>query len=261
MWDSGPPASDPGAPTVLLLHGWTTTAALNWCRCFLPLARAYRVVAPDHRGHGRGIRSLRPFTLEDCADDAASLLRVLRTGPAVIVGYSMGGPVAQLVWRRHPEMVHGLVMCATAAHFGGSPLPPRATRAIGVGLSLAVAAIPVEVRAEGLRRLGLARDTSELAPWAVAETGIGDPAALVQAGAALAAFDSRAWIGRVDVPTAVVVTTHDTVVAPIRQHGLARSVAGAASFTVDADHRACVETADFVATLRAALELVSPRRP
>ncbi len=37
------------------------------------------------------------------------------------VGYSMGGPVAQLLWRNHRERVSGLVLCATARNFRGKP--------------------------------------------------------------------------------------------------------------------------------------------
>ena len=43
--DSGPPEGDADAPTVLLLHGWTVSADLNWCRTYGPLARRARVVA------------------------------------------------------------------------------------------------------------------------------------------------------------------------------------------------------------------------
>ncbi|MBO0728737.1 MAG: alpha/beta hydrolase, partial [Acidimicrobiaceae bacterium] len=110
-------AAEP-SPTVLLLHGWTSTAALNWFRCFGPLSREFRVVAPDQRGHGRGIRSWRPFRLEDCADDMAALVRALGTGPVILAGYSMGGPIAQLVWRRHPDVVRGMVLCATSYRLG-----------------------------------------------------------------------------------------------------------------------------------------------
>ncbi len=63
----------PDAPTVFLLHGWTVTAALNWCRVYEPLAGFAHVVSLDHRGHGRGIRSNRAFRLED-----ARLLAVRR---------------------------------------------------------------------------------------------------------------------------------------------------------------------------------------
>ncbi len=69
------------APVVLLLHGWTATADLNWYPAYDPLAADFRVLALDHRGHGRGIRSGRRFRLADCADDAVALADVLGVGP------------------------------------------------------------------------------------------------------------------------------------------------------------------------------------
>src|SRR5262245_23993383 len=84
----------PGAPVVLLLHGLGATAALNWHAVFDALGRHYRVIAVDHRGHGRGIRLRGRFRLADCADDAAALLAALGIEHAIAVGYSMGGPVA-----------------------------------------------------------------------------------------------------------------------------------------------------------------------
>lgn len=256
-WDSGP-APHPGGATVVLLHGWTSTAALNWHRCFRPLARRHRVVAMDHRGHGRGIRSPKPFTLEDCADDVAALVDLLGTGPVVVAGYSMGGPIAQLLWRRHPEVVRGLVLCATSTRFGDVRLPGRATQAVGVGLSLALAAVPTPVLEQVRRRLGLAPDTTGMAAWAVAESGYGDPISYVQAGAAVAAFDARRWITEVDVPTAVIVTGRDPLVPPLRQMAMAEAIPGAAVLTVDADHHACVQDAGrFVPALLDAVDLVS----
>jgi len=115
----------PGAPTLLLLHGWTASADLNWFRCYGPLSRHFTVMAIDHRGHGRGIRSRRPFSLSACADDAAALVEELGIERVIAVGYSMGGPIAQLLWKRHPELVEGLVLCATSRNFGRS-LPERA---------------------------------------------------------------------------------------------------------------------------------------
>jgi len=98
----------PGAPVLLLLHGWTAPSDLTWFACFEELSHHFGVVAMDLRGHGRGLRSRAPFRLEDCADDAAALVDVLGlrapgTGPLVVVGYSLGGCVAQLLWRRHGQ--------------------------------------------------------------------------------------------------------------------------------------------------------------
>ena len=46
-------------PVVVLLHGWLVTADLNWHAAYAPLHEAgYRVLALDHRGHGRGLRPL-----------------------------------------------------------------------------------------------------------------------------------------------------------------------------------------------------------
>src|SRR5882724_7638081 len=83
-------AGPPGAPTVLLLHGLIASGGLNWFQAFGPLGKHFRVVAIDHRGHGRGMRSWRRFRLADCADDAAALLDVLGIEHAIAVGYSMG---------------------------------------------------------------------------------------------------------------------------------------------------------------------------
>ena len=107
----------PGAPTLMLLHGWTATADLNFFTCYEPLGRHFRVIAPDQRGHGRGIRSNKPFTLASCADDAAALADHLGISTFIPVGYSMGGTIAQLLWRRHEARVRALVLAATSGYF------------------------------------------------------------------------------------------------------------------------------------------------
>ena len=81
-------------------------------------------MALDQRGHGRGIRSLRPFRLQDCADDVIALADVLDVDRVIPVGYSMGGPVALLAARRHPDRVPGIVLCATSARFSDDDSTP-----------------------------------------------------------------------------------------------------------------------------------------
>src|ERR1700691_4701922 len=91
----------------MLIHGVTVTAELNWGKVFAPLARHFRVVAADLRGHGDGIRLRSAFRLEDCADDFAALAAALDIPRFTAVGYSMGGMVAQLLYKRHPSRVSG----------------------------------------------------------------------------------------------------------------------------------------------------------
>ena len=215
----------------------------------------------DHRGHGRGIRAARPFRLEDCADDVAALVEHLGVGPVVVVGYSMGGPVAQLVWRRHPDAVAGMVLCATASRFAVSSAPGLAVAAFGLGVSAALSTVPPPLRRMGMQRMVRARaDFATMADWVRTESALGDPVAFVQGAVALNGFDSTRWITRVDVPTAVIVTAADQTVTPDRQRALARAIPDARVWEVDAGHRACVESArPFVRALIEACDAVRPR--
>lgn len=258
VYDTG---ERPG-PAVVLLHGWTSTAAMNWYRCFPALAERWRVVALDHRGHGRGIRSRVPFRLEDCADDTAALIRELGLGPSIIVGYSMGGPIAQLLWRRHRDLVRGLVLCATAARFASRPLWSGRMGTLGLGASMALSLCPSTLRRFGM---GVAvrgwAANSTASSWALDEWRRHDPSALIQAGVALSRFDSTGWVSGVDVPTAVVVTTADNLVSPRRQNRLAELIPGAAAVAVAGDHRACVDVPElFVPALVEACGSVAKRR-
>ena len=231
--DTGGP---PDAPVVLLLHGWTANADLNWFSCFAPLARAgYRVIAPDHRGHGRGLRTFRRFRMRDVADDAAILLDELGVASAVAVGYSMGGAVAQLLWRRHPSRVDGLVLCATAPVFAESEREQRWFAGIGA-VALASRFTPRIAQKAVAGWVLDRRDAGPAVGWAAEELQRNDWTKVLEAGNALGRFDSRGWLGEIDVPTSVVLTRFDRVVSPRRQRLFAEHIPGARLFVVDGDH-------------------------
>jgi 3-oxoadipate enol-lactonase len=234
-----------GAPTLMLLHGWTASSALNWFSAYESLGSQFHVVAIDHRGHGFGIRSSAHFRLADCADDVAVLADVLHIDRMIPVGYSMGGPIAQLLWHRHRDLVAGLVLCATSRNFIGRSPAERAWASGIEGLALAARATPGVVRRRIAERVLQGRvDSTEVGLWARQELRRNDPRALTEAGRSLARFSSRAWIGDVDVPTAVVVTEKDMVVAPRRQHNLAASIPGAVAYPVPAGHDGVVSAPD-----------------
>ncbi len=239
--DSGGPE---GAPVVLLLHGWAVTADLNWFPAYPALAERYRVVALDHRGHGRGVRPSDGIVrLPDCADDAAAVLDVLGIDRAIIVGYSMGGAVAQLVWHRHPERVAGLVLASTARHFQGGPITDLWYRSY---TPLAHAVHRVNGPADALVRWRVDRRVrdADRGAWMRAELERVSPAGLLSSMRSVGRFRSDRWIGSVDVPTSVIVTTKDRTVPPRRQRGLAAAIDGAVADEVEGPHDSIVSRSD-----------------
>jgi pimeloyl-ACP methyl ester carboxylesterase len=233
------PGPSKSAPTVVLLHALGTTAALSWCAAFEPLAEHYRVITFDQRWHGRGIRSSR-FRFADCADDVVAVLDALDIDRAVIVGYSMGGAIAQLVWQRHPDRVAGLVLCSTARNFRGKtreqvffavltgamyPLSRYALKRVEQ-LAAALPDVPApDIDVDSWGRVEF-RSTSA---WSMPEV-LGE----------IGRFNSAPWLGEIDVPVAVVVTAKDKAVPVRRQRILAASIDGAEAFTAPGGHGSIV---------------------
>jgi pimeloyl-ACP methyl ester carboxylesterase len=224
------------APPVLLLHGWTVSADLNFFALYGELAARHRVIALDHRGHGRGLRPGTAFSLEDCADDCAALLDELGAGPAVVVGFSMGGAIAMLLHHRHPELVAGLVFCGTALEWKAT----ARERLLWRGMSLLEVALRSGtgegIVARVLREvIDGSPDLEALEPWVRGEFHRGYAPDLAGAGRALSTYDGRSLAPDVDVPCTVVVTTTDEMVRPEKQYELADALA-AETFTLEGDH-------------------------
>jgi pimeloyl-ACP methyl ester carboxylesterase len=224
------------APKLLLLHGWTASADLNWFAAYRTLASRTSFVAIDHRGHGRGLRSERPFALEAAADDAAAALEILGTGPVIAVGFSMGGPIALHLARRHPHLVDGLVLASTTLAFGTtrlSRLQWAALPLIGAALRWDAGIYAVE---KILTEVG-ARD-EEVARWRdhlVGESKRSSPVDVIAAGRSLRQWDARPWAADLGLPAAAVVTVHDRLVEPRRQRQMAADL-GALVVEVAGDH-------------------------
>ena len=115
---------------VVLLHAFPLDHDM-WQRV-LPLADHLRLIIPDLRGFGRSAGAAAdppaPLSIAQLADDVAGLLEALHVSePAVIVGVSMGGYVAQHLAVRHPERVSRLVLVDTK--FAADTPEARAGRA------------------------------------------------------------------------------------------------------------------------------------
>jgi 3-oxoadipate enol-lactonase len=235
VWEHPGP---PGAPTLMLVHGVTLTAALNWSGALESLSGKFRILAMDLCGHGESFGPVGPFSLEDCADDLAQLARIRGVDQLVAVGYSMGGLIAQLLYRRHRNLVTGLALCGTARNFRGSPFEKMA--AMMWPVTMATLRWNPLYRAFGAQALGPALvgwvPDQQTRQWARAQMRQTSLETAMSAIHAASDFTSHDWVAGIDVPTAVVVPTHDRVVHPKRQLKLAAAIPGAAVYECDGNH-------------------------
>lgn len=227
-------------PPVVLLHGWGVTSDLNFFPAFAALAERHHVLSFDHQGYARGLPVERSqVRLTACADDTAAVLDALGIDRAVLVGYSMGGAVAQLTWRRHPERVAGLVLASTSSTFQGGPLTDLSYRAYTPLSHLARVLAGPAGTFFGWRVDRRAAEGDHV-DWGRAELRANDPAALLSSLRSIGRFRSVEWLPEIDAPTAVVVTSEDRVVPPRLQRQLADAIPDARRFDFEGPHDSIV---------------------
>jgi len=176
----------------------------------------------------------------------AALLDHVDAGPVIAVGYSMGGPIAQLLWRRHPERVAGLVLCATSYRFVTGARERfifSSMMATAVGTTRAGSLLS-RAPVASMRRLapqGSAARPANLRAWAAGEMRRHDTVKIMEAGQAIGSYNARRWIGEVDVPTTVLVTERDRAIPASEQRKLAAAIPGAIVHGIDDGHVACAK--------------------
>ena len=216
-------AGPEGAPMLLLIHGLAGSSLAEWYRIGPALAEKYRVLMVDYRSHGLAPLARDRFEVDDLADDMAGVLDALGVGRLSVIGYSMGGAIAQAFAHRHPGRVDRLALIATLTHH---PQPHRALRAVGAVLARAWERLTglgtPEVRALYLRVTGAVEERH--ARWLWEETHRRDVDAGAQATLALLRFDSRPWIRHIEAETLVVIPTLDELVPPAWQYELAAAL-------------------------------------
>jgi 3-oxoadipate enol-lactonase len=223
----------------VLLHGWTATADLNFFRTYAALSEHFRLLTFDQRGHGAGIRSRAPFRLEHCADDVVAMADAIGLDRFIALGYSMGGAIAQLLWRRHPDRLSGLVLVATASHFNVARMERLSFLGL-TGLAAAARLTPTPAHRWVGNQFYLQRKVQSWEPWALDQASAHNWRMVAEAGRALGQFRSDDWLGEVDVPTSVIVTMHDQVVPLARQIQLFEAIPDAEAYRIDGGHDAAV---------------------
>jgi len=98
-------------PPLVLIHA-PGIGSVNFS-CQLPLAKAYRLLIPDLRGHGESSPAREPFTLEKLAADIRAMLDAEHVEQASICGYSQGGSIALECLLAYPERFNGAILVSS----------------------------------------------------------------------------------------------------------------------------------------------------
>ncbi len=99
---------------VIMLHGFAETGSI-WLDCAHDLAREFRVIALDQRGHGRSERSPEhEYSRMNQVEDIEALVEKLGLRSVTLVGHSMGGANAICFAAEHPEMVTATIVVESA---------------------------------------------------------------------------------------------------------------------------------------------------
>jgi pimeloyl-ACP methyl ester carboxylesterase len=119
-----------GPPLVLIMgYGWTME---GWDpRLVHALARHNRVVMFDNSGVGRTQALPAPLTIDAMAGQTSALIDTLGLGRPDVLGWSMGGMIAQALAILHPAQVRRLVLCATYPGTGAAVPPSQAALQAG----------------------------------------------------------------------------------------------------------------------------------
>jgi pimeloyl-ACP methyl ester carboxylesterase len=154
-------AESGAGPPLILGHSFLCSGKM-WREQVPALARKFRVLNLDLRGHGKSGEAARPFSLYDAVSDVVAVLDQLAIGKAIWCGLSIGGMVAMRAALTCPERVAGLVLLDTDA-----------------GAETALRRLKYHAMGEGVRLLGVGPFLSPIARMMFGTTTLRQNPALV----------------------------------------------------------------------------------
>lgn len=214
-------------PPLILITGYTATMD-SWDPRFVgALAKHYRVVMFDNAGVGRTQALPTPLTIDAMANQTSALIEALGLDRPDVLGWSMGGTIAQALAVLHPAQVRRLVLCATFPGTGKiTPPAEAAVRALTSGNSQEVMADLFPVNQAAARQ-------SYLTAVAAYPPSAPAPAATIAAQG----HATNEWLGgtdpagqktaRISAPTLVADGTVDRLDPVANDYALAQLIRGA----------------------------------
>ena len=111
-----------GEPAVVLIHGWSCDGNY-WKEQIAPLKAKYTTVTVDLAGHGASGANRTDWSMGNFGEDVAAVVRQLHNQKVVLVGHSMGAPVALEATRRIGDRVVGIIAIDSFKTIGQPPMP------------------------------------------------------------------------------------------------------------------------------------------
>ena len=216
-----------GAPLVLICG---IGADLQVWRTLVPrLVERFRVLTVDNRGAGRSSAPDEPYTIGGMADDLHALLTHLGIASAHVVGWSMGGAIAQSLAIAHPQTVKHLVLVGSFAAPDG-----MLKNAITTWNNIRRSNMNYEEVARYVARLiyspSLANDAESYEAYVQAMVANPYRQSLngfVRQAAALVGYAAPRELSSLRVPTSIFVGEHDQLAPPYLSKQLAAVIPGA----------------------------------
>jgi pimeloyl-ACP methyl ester carboxylesterase len=109
-------------PAVVLIHGWSCDGNY-WKEQIAPLKAKYTTVTVDLAGHGASGANRTDWSMGNFGEDVAAVVRQIHNKKVVLVGHSMGAPVALEAARRIGDRVIGIIAVDSFKTIGQKPLP------------------------------------------------------------------------------------------------------------------------------------------
>src|SRR6185295_13667691 len=207
------------------------------------LSKRFKVVCYDNRGAGRTSAPDQPYSIAGMADDLAALLDRLKIASAHVLGWSMGGLIAQAFAVAHPRRVRKLILVATTVRPDGF-----ARLAIKNWMNIRRSDMPYEQIIRFTSRWGYspALYDNEALYEKLMQVAVANPYAqkahafLRQADAVLA-FDPGDAAKGIRAPTLVLAGTYDNLIPPYHSERLAQTIPGATLEVMKGAHAGFVE--------------------
>lgn len=211
-------------PAVLLIHGVGGDAS-NWDPIAERLRARHDVIAMDLRGHGKSDLITAPVDAHDLARDAVQVLDEAGVQACTVVGFSLGGAVAQALVLDHPDRVEGLAVIGTVA--GRTPEEREKARDRIRFLEEHGLAALAEGNRERWFSEAFRREHPDVVDRRVEQVKACDETSYRHAFRVFATADFADRLHEIRVPTLVITGEHDLAATGRMAHLMGERIAGA----------------------------------